>query len=350
MDLLEGVWRAWFRSKAGHFKAAFHSFATADEFEAQSERLLRDWLAGHVMAGRTVTWPVELKGSPFRGLEPFGASHAAVFFGLHREITKAVDALKTAAEGGVPAMFVVGASGSGKSSLARAGIAPRLMTPGVVPQVDGRRLVTIRPSEHGSAARSLAQRLYGQEALPELASDDGPTPAGLEAVLHHGDEAAARPLDRIGAAMREREEFESPVRMDLVVVVDQLEELFSEPEADCEGFGRLLSAIAATGRIRVVATLRADLHDRLLTSPGLKALKEKAAGFDLGPPGPAELAAIVRGPAQAAGLVYETDAATGETLDERILQDARRMFSRWWSSPCSGSTRNASSGRSNRTC
>ena len=38
-------------------------------------------------------------------------------------------------------------------------------------------------------------------------------------------------------------------------------------------------------------------------------------------PCPAELAEIVRKPAEAAGLVYETNAA-GERLDERLLRDA----------------------------
>jgi len=41
-------------------------------------------------------------------------------------------------------------------------------------------------------------------------------------------------------------------------------------------------------------------------------------------PGPAELVELVRGPAAAAGLSFEEDASTGETLDERLLRDAER--------------------------
>ncbi len=54
----------------------------------------------------------------------------------------------------------------------------------------------------------------------------------------------------------------------------------------------------------------------------MKALKETGASLDLGPPGPAELAEIVRAPAAAAGLVFETDPEKGD-LDERLLADAK---------------------------
>jgi hypothetical protein len=68
--------------------------------------------------------------------------------------------------------------------------------------------------------------------------------------------------------------------------------------------------------------LRADLYELLLKQPALKALKEAGASLDLGPPGPAELAEIVRAPAAAAGLVFETDTQKGE-LGERLLADAK---------------------------
>jgi len=58
-----------------------------------------------------------------------------------------VDLWKDAAERGAPFLIVVGASGSGKSSLARAGLVPRLTVPGVVPAVDAWRVAAMRPTE-----------------------------------------------------------------------------------------------------------------------------------------------------------------------------------------------------------
>ena len=81
----------WFRTPQGDFKAYFHRYPTADAFEAQIESLLRQWLADKVAGGRVTRWPIAIKGSPFRGLDPFDAKHAPVFFGRAHEVEHAVD-------------------------------------------------------------------------------------------------------------------------------------------------------------------------------------------------------------------------------------------------------------------
>src|SRR5215472_17223267 len=120
----------------GRFRAAFQTFATIDDFEAQLDRLLRGWLEDKVRRGRTALWPIEVKGSPFCGLAAFGAKDAPVFFGRSHDITRAVDEWKDAAARGMPFLLLLGASGAGKSSLARAGLVPRITATGVVPSVD----------------------------------------------------------------------------------------------------------------------------------------------------------------------------------------------------------------------
>lgn len=118
-------------------------------------------------------------------------------------------------------------------------------------------------------------------------------------------------------------------------MIDKLEELFAASVDDAErnAFIDLVAALVGTGRVWVVATLRADFYARMLVQPGLKKLKELGAIYDLSPPGPVELAGIVRGPADAAGLIFETDAATGERLDTRLLRDADApTYCHWCSS------------------
>jgi hypothetical protein len=104
--------------------------------------------------GPRIAWPNE-KGSPFRGLAPFEAEHAAVFFGRDRVIDEARRRLVGATERGSPFFLIVGASGSGKSSLARAGLIPRLTTPGVVAFVDLWRVARMKPGE-GQAGPLMA--------------------------------------------------------------------------------------------------------------------------------------------------------------------------------------------------
>ena len=135
----------WFRTPQGDFKAYFHRYAKEDQFEAQLESLLRQWLADKIAGGRAARWPIAVKGSPFRGLDVFGAKHAPVFFGRSHEIARAVDLWRGAAERGAPFLLLIGPSGSGKSSFARAGLVPRLTTPGVIAAVDRWRVAVMHP-------------------------------------------------------------------------------------------------------------------------------------------------------------------------------------------------------------
>jgi eukaryotic-like serine/threonine-protein kinase len=108
-------------------------------------------------------------------------------------------------------------------------------------------------------------------------------------------------------------------------VVDQLEEIFAGGVTDKQriAFARLLTSLTDSKRIWIAATLRADLYGRMLdpTSPFL-ALKDAGGHYDLASPGQAELTEILQKSAEAAGLVYEKDRASGETLDDQLLHDA----------------------------
>ena len=66
---------------------------------------------------------------PYPGLLAFQEADAAIFFGRGEEILKALETLETLRRQGRDAarfVLLLGASGSGKSSLARAGVIPRL--------------------------------------------------------------------------------------------------------------------------------------------------------------------------------------------------------------------------------
>jgi hypothetical protein len=328
LDALEAFWSEWFRSEKGEFKAAFQNFPSTDAFEQQLELLLRQWLETRGLLGARIAWPKE-KGSPFPGLAPFEAEHAAVFFGRARVIDEARRRLAAAAERGAAFLLIVGASGSGKSSLARAGLIPRLTTPGVVVSVELWRVARMKPSEgQAGPVMALATALLAADALPELAHGDYPTAASLADNLQRGGTASVRPITSAltraaDDAQRERHANQAPKPV-LVLLVDQFEELFAQRVSDAEraAFAESLRQLIASERVWVVATLRADFYELLLKQPALKALKETGASLDLGPPGPAELVEIVRAPTAAAGLVFETDAQNGE-LGERLLADAK---------------------------
>src|SRR5262249_11816904 len=175
---------------------------------------------------------------------------------------------------------------------------------------------------------ALAMALLATDALPELAQGDYPTAASLADNLRRGGTTSVQPI--IGALGRVAQDAQRARRADrapksaLVLLVDQFEELFAQRVSDAEraAFAESLRQLIVTGRVWVVGTLRADLYELLLKQPALKALKETGASLDLGPPGSAELAEIVRAPAAAAGLVLETDTEKGD-LGERLLADGK---------------------------
>ena len=195
----------------------------------------------------------------------------------------------------------------------------------------------MRPGElAGDPIASLARALFVRtedlpdveqgrpQALPELSASDFKRPEELAALLGHADDTALKPivgtLIAVEDAVREKESYDREVTAALLLVVDQLDELFGAQigEDVRTRFAKLLGLLARSGQVWVIATLRADLFDRFLGQLELKRLKDDGASYDLAPPDAAELAEIVRGPTAAADLVYETDSATGERLDERL--------------------------------
>ena len=89
---------------------------------------------------------------PFRGLAPFDAVHAAYFFGRERLVAGLVARVV-----GSTLLAVVGPSGSGKSSVLRAGLLPALAN-GMLPGSQRWRQVLIRPGEHPLAASAARPR------------------------------------------------------------------------------------------------------------------------------------------------------------------------------------------------
>lgn len=324
--LLEAFWRKWFRDEHGHFLAGFHTFETTDAFEQAVERCLVAWLEGKGLVARDgITWDPRVKGSPFRGLEPFGASHRTVFFGRRRARDEAVRLLIAAAERGCPALFVVANSGLGKSSFLAAALEPRLQEPGIVPSVESWRLVTMRPHAHGpDALQGFATEL--SRALPELQGGECRTPQLLAARLAKSPEEAPAPvglaLERAATERMRSRGYERPRPVRVLLLLDQAEELFTQPHGSDPALLAALAALVRAGALWLVAALRSELYGRLQDEPALAALKRDGGQLDLASPDESELDEIIAGPAAAAGLVYEDDPARGR-LDATLRRAVR---------------------------
>ena len=242
---------------------------------------------------KLLVWP----GSPFPGLRRFNPEDAPIFFGRHREINELLHKLTDPKNRFIA---VLGASGSGKSSLVAAGLIPRLQTDAIAGSKDWRLLEFTPGGAEGDPYPILTARLEpwlkgcrSSEIIKRLRAEQG---YGL--------------IELAEQVLADR-----PAHAELLLFVDQFEELFTlTQDALRQPFIRLLTTTARSSRVRVVATLRADFFHRCLDCPGLDRLLREGS-YPLGPPGPGALYEMMTGPAAKAGLDFD------EGLVERLLED-----------------------------
>ena len=223
--------------------------------------------------------------NPYKGLHAFQSADHQDFFGREKVTTKLV---KRLAEGGEYGRFlaVVGPSGSGKSSLVKAGLIPALW----------------RGDLPGSEKWFVVEMLPGSRPLDELevalsrvaANQAGNLREHLQRDKHGLLRAANLILPNDGS--------------DLLLVIDQFEEVFTlvEFEADRAFFLDLLHAAVtdSRSRVRVVMTLRADFYDRPLHYPRFGELVRSRLETIM-PLSADELERAIARPAEGVGVTFE---------------------------------------------
>src|SRR4051794_15795033 len=262
-------------------------------------RLLAGLAAAGLDPADSFAWDPRRPAYP--GLAPFQGADAAVFFGREREAARLVQLLQpTLARGPGRFVGIVGPSGSGKSSLLRAGLLPRLARqPG--------RWVLLPPLLPG---RQPLRALAGGLARA-FAAAGRPRPAGeLAALLEQGPAALAGLAGELAALHQD-----GAGRPGVLLVIDQAEELLTRTgPGEQQAFLALLGgALGEDSPLWAVATLRSEF---LATAPERAGL---AAAIDdplvVEPLGRARLAEVIARPARRAGLDLEAG------LVERMVED-----------------------------
>ena len=186
--------------------------------------------------------------NPYKGLRAFDETDSDDFFGRERLIDELVGKMNGDGSGS-RLLAVVGPSGSGKSSVVRAGLLPALRR-GAVPGSDEWFVTTMHPGAHPF------EQL--ETALLRIAVNP---PASLLDQLSAGPRGILRGVQRALPDDSTR----------LLLVIDQFEELFTLCEDDSVRSRFLAGLVAAATEpdspIRVVLTLRADFFDRPLRYP-----------------------------------------------------------------------------------
>lgn len=279
---------------------------------------------------------------PYRGLAYFDVEHADAFFG--REALTAAIVARIEELGECRFIAIVGASGGGKSSLARAGVLAALR----------------RDALPGSAAWPTTICFPGQRPLEALAAaivatdglGTGAAAADVPAALlvrQLADGLAADPtllhLTAVAALGTRTDRC-------LLVLVDQFEEAFTLC-ADAKERTAFIDALlhAATvpgGRTIVVVTMRADFYGRCAEHPRLRDAMTLNQ-FLVGPMTRDELRAAIEKPATRQGAVFE-EGLVDQLVDEVAATPAalplmEHALAELWNREREGASRGAGDGR-----
>ena len=231
--------------------------------------------------GDEFSWDVDR--SPYPGLGRLDRDHAAVLFGRDAEVGACLQRLS----GPRPLpLLVSGPSGSGKSSMVRAGVLPRLER-----QQGTRVLPVVEPGDSPLQRVALAFAMdQGEADAAKMIAD----PKGLAFAV---DRAVA------GGATR------------VVLFLDQAEDLIAR--ADRAQMSDLMTRLQAVDpdRLVVISAVRSMSLDAWLQEPALAWLGQ-ADPVWVRPLGREALREVVVGPAHIAGIRFEP-----ETLVDRIVED-----------------------------
>ncbi|KYC42697.1 hypothetical protein WA1_15255 [Scytonema hofmannii PCC 7110] len=262
----------------------------------------------------------KLPECPYQGLSAFGEEEADFFFGRETFVDALVAAVQSKSL--VP---VVGASGSGKSSVVFAGLVPRLR------KVGNFEMISFRPGNNplGNLAIALNHHCHSPVSLQE----ENTTPIQrrldqmiLEVDLRHDEKKLAQITNDIITHTQRRQDAYStnasnscemgipPVH--LVLIADQFEELYTlTPQEERQPFlDALIYAINYAPRFTLVLTLRADFYGYALSYRPFSDALQKGI-YNLGPMNQEELRCAVEKPAQKMKVELE------EGLTDTLMRD-----------------------------
>ncbi|MDY7022629.1 MAG: CHAT domain-containing protein, partial [Cyanobacteriota bacterium] len=278
------------------------------------------------------TW-LQLGGSPpcpYQGLFAFTEADADLFFGRETFTQKLYNAVKTK-----PLVAVVGASGSGKSSVVFAGLVPELRQD----KTQDWKVLSIRPGHNPLEALAVAllqevhwqpQNINTRNNIKNNTQDQAAYHRLLELEL-----AVELQQDKQTLAEILYRYAQNALNQRIILIIDQFEELYTQTKEEerlafLEG---LLTAFDLVPRFSVVLTLRADFYGYAVSyRPFSDALQ--GAVYNLGPMSVEELKTVIERPAHQRQVKLQiglTDKLIKATLEPEHLPLLEFALTELWS-------------------
>ncbi|MEL7067778.1 MAG: caspase family protein [Cyanobacteria bacterium J06581_3] len=233
---------------------------------------------------------LNVHNNPYRGLESFDPEHSDLFFGRDEEVEQLLARLETPH----PLTVVLGASGTGKSSLIKAGLIPQLTE-----HPEFKVLPVMRPGRNPLEALARSCTTLVPDSKEK----------GLIEQFEKDNNAL---VNIVGRWRRQNPDTK------LLLVIDQTEELITQTTnpVDAFQFQTLIKRVMAEHweRLWIVATLRLDFESQFQD----EALKEEwmDARFTIAPMGQAQLRAAIELPAATRVLTFEPHSLVDQLAED----------------------------------
>ena len=234
----------------------------------------------------------DTRRDPYPGLRAFEPADSAVFFGRGEDIERLLSCFRHGLDRKPQTVLVIGPSGSGKSSLVRAGLLPRLD----------------RLSETWAVAPPFTpQESLGQGFLRMLATQVAMT-AGAPRKWKYALRVISEKPEGLVEAFRLLSAEQGKANSRLLISIDQLEELVTADEISAEERDALADIIGAStfpgSPVWAVSTLRAEFLSRFLEEPSMAPFTKNqmlVTSFDV-----RKCREVIEGPAKLAGISFDT--------------------------------------------
>ncbi|MDM0053752.1 TIR domain-containing protein [Variovorax sp. J22R115] len=286
------------------FAGLYHAARQVESDPIEFTKLVRALLGDH-----DSLQAVRLVETPYIGLRSFDMAHAHLFFGREKEIVRVLEELRHGS-----LLMVAGDSGSGKSSLIKAGVIPRFLGGALedhardLPDERAWVCIEMRP---GSPSRdpfeNLAHAVYKTARATGASHSDGDSMRNL---------VRSQDVFRIGDALRDA----VPSNASILLYVDQFEELLTLcPTERRTPFLDVICAMASEGDpalAKVLMSMRWDYYNLCSQYPTFfKAIEQ--AKHPIAPMERGQLIRCIVEPLKLAGQ----DAAIAQRFGERVLHD-----------------------------